>query len=414
MSNQKSEQKITLKTIEEAVGGTDAAFRLVTKLSPIGESADKVFPPTYAVEERNRADKYAKEKRVVDGAEVDTVLLDSVQSQANRMELALLNVYDNEHLDLPMVQVDFPSEFSDIGRITVLEAPHRLADAILRDSYLDKTLWRQTESGKRFGTASQKDASALLELCPTSLIFGIWDSTGELGGLGTKFARALVSEIVGFGSTTGEKTASRIDPLGIEKKGVTIYEHPTEMWTLDPKKATKDKDGQAVRLKSKDGTGDGSPSAILHGNIAPSIDATAGGASIRYAVQTTVLSLTRLRMLRFGKAGTEAQQAARAYLCALGLAAVACSREQGYWLRSRCELIPIPDEVRALELVQANGTIKEFAVPSADDACQVANAAAVEVRKHKLLPAKGHVLRLQPSEKLLTLVRLSRGMNVTT
>jgi hypothetical protein len=35
------------------------------------------------VERQNRGAKYAKERRIVDGNEVETMLLDSVQAQAN-------------------------------------------------------------------------------------------------------------------------------------------------------------------------------------------------------------------------------------------------------------------------------------------------------------------------------------------
>jgi CRISPR-associated protein Csb1 len=86
---------LDLKTLREAVAGSDgrsptaAAFRCVTEYQPAGGAADKVFPPTY------EGGKYAMEKRRLPGREggaepVDCVLLDSVQSQANRMELALL------------------------------------------------------------------------------------------------------------------------------------------------------------------------------------------------------------------------------------------------------------------------------------------------------------------------------------
>ncbi len=418
-----------LADLTAAVTGNTAALRLVTKLQPIGDPSDKVAPPTYAVEREARGAKYARERRVIgaikvekggteveESVEVDTVLLDSVQAQANDMEEALQRAYDDGLLDLPMVQVDFPESLPDIGRISALEAPHRLADAIVRDSTLDGVAWTKTEQGKRFSTASTKDASALLELCPTALIFGVWDSTGEAGGLGVKFARALVSEIVGFGSVLGEKTASRIDPLGIEREGVTIYEHPTDGWTLNRDDAVKNpRTGEPVLIKKKDSTGgakDGSPSIINHGNIAPSIDDTAGGVSIRFAQQITVLSLSRLRMLRFGpKASPEAQKAARVYLAALGLAAIACQREQGYWLRSRCELVPITEDLKSLQMIAADGTTTEFKIPSGKEACEMVKAAAAEARKHKLLPKEGTVLRLSPSPKLLALVKASRGMN---
>ena len=60
---------------------------------------------------------------------------------------------------------------------------------------------------------SARDATALFELCPTALVFGMWDSTGPKGGLGAKFERAMVAEIVGIDAVYGVKTSSRIDPV---------------------------------------------------------------------------------------------------------------------------------------------------------------------------------------------------------
>src|SRR5690606_15482508 len=78
-------------------------------------------------------------------------------------------------------------------------APHRIFDAILRDSELDGVPFRKTEIGERIRAAKPHDASAILEASPTALLFGAWNSTGEGGGLGAKFARAIVSEIIGVG-----------------------------------------------------------------------------------------------------------------------------------------------------------------------------------------------------------------------
>jgi CRISPR-associated protein Csb1 len=74
-----------LDELTKAVAGNAAAVRAVTRLEPAGGPGDKVFPPTYMKEGRAET-KYAVEKRHVDGREVLTVLLDSVASQANRME----------------------------------------------------------------------------------------------------------------------------------------------------------------------------------------------------------------------------------------------------------------------------------------------------------------------------------------
>ena len=78
-------ESLTFDVLKEAVSGTAAAFRSRTTLQPAGGEGAKVFPPTYA------GAVYATEKRRLPGHDqpVDCVLLDSVQSQANRMEEAL-------------------------------------------------------------------------------------------------------------------------------------------------------------------------------------------------------------------------------------------------------------------------------------------------------------------------------------
>src|SRR5580698_10267167 len=88
-----------------AVAGTRAAFRSVTKLQPVGGEGDRVFPATYA------EGKYATEKRrIPDGGvlrEVDCVLLNSVSSEANHAEEALLQGVKSGKIDLPLIEVDF-------------------------------------------------------------------------------------------------------------------------------------------------------------------------------------------------------------------------------------------------------------------------------------------------------------------
>src|SRR3954471_2504890 len=99
-----------LETLSRAVSEGGVAFRCSVKLQPAGGEGTKVFPPTYA------GAVYATEKRRLPGHAdpVDCVLLDSVQSQANRMEDALQQAIDNERfknagVTLPVVEVDFTS-----------------------------------------------------------------------------------------------------------------------------------------------------------------------------------------------------------------------------------------------------------------------------------------------------------------
>ncbi len=70
---------LDLSVLREAIAGTTAAFRVRARLKPAGGDDDKVFPPTYS------GGVYAMEERLIDGQRVPCVLLDSVQSQANRL-----------------------------------------------------------------------------------------------------------------------------------------------------------------------------------------------------------------------------------------------------------------------------------------------------------------------------------------
>jgi CRISPR-associated protein Csb1 len=56
------------------------------------------------------------------------VLLDSVASQANRVELALRDAWDAGELDFPVVSVDFSGADlpEPVDRVTTLDAPHRI------------------------------------------------------------------------------------------------------------------------------------------------------------------------------------------------------------------------------------------------------------------------------------------------
>jgi CRISPR-associated protein Csb1 len=395
---------LALKDLTKAVTGTAAAFRCVAEYEPAGGAADKIFPPTY------EGGKYATEERWIDGELVPCVLLDSVQSQANRMEAALLEARVRGRLTVPVVTVDF--EGADLPkplRITSLEAPHRIADAILRDSLLDGKVFRKSDLGRRLDHVSYREATALFELCPTALVFGMWDSTGPKGGLGAKFARAMVSEIVGLHAQLGRRTSSRLDPAQIMLQAGPLFRSKSEdvHWTLDEKEAARDKKGP-IKLGK-----DGKPSEANHGNVTPSI--ADGGVTISKAVQTTVLSLPALRRLRFpldgsGRSKPAADDAARVALAALGLCAAALNQEQGCDLRSRCQLHPTESFVWEV-LDEPGATPGRFAL-RADDALKLFNEAVAGAKKAGL-PWMESELVLRPSPQLAQLVRKSQELAAT-
>ena len=180
-----------------------AAIRRIRRMQPAGGVGDKLFPPTYPAE-REGPPRHVFERRRLDDREVWCVLIDSVQSQANRMEEALLAAAAEEAIPLPYVTVDFrEAGLQPLEQITSLDAPHRVYDAIIRDSLLDDVPFMESEQGRRLAAATPASATALLEISPSALLFGAWHSQGEGGGLGAKFPRALVSEIMGVDTPVG-------------------------------------------------------------------------------------------------------------------------------------------------------------------------------------------------------------------
>ena len=395
-----------LQTLQDAVSGGAAALRCVTRYQPAGGPGDKIFPPTY------EGGQYATEQRVnPDTGEIrECVLLDSVASQANRMELELLRARRSGLVDLPLLEVRF--ERDDLPRqftVTSLEAPHRIADALFRDSRLDGKMFRQSDTGKLLDNAATGNATGILGICPTALLFGFWDSTGPRGGLGVKFQRAITSEIIGYDAVPGKKTSSRIDPAGIRAGVRPLYEredksdeHPH--WTLEREQAAG---GNRPRTLGRGS--EGRPSEANHGNVTPTI--SPGGFTISGAVQTTTLSLAVIRRLRFplngaadSNAGVDA--AARTALAALGLAAGTMARTDTD-LRSRCHLIPQNPVVWELVGLPGQPPV-EFPLDPAS-ALQLLNAAIADA-KGKGLPWAS-LISLTPSDELLELVKRSQDLD---
>jgi CRISPR-associated protein Csb1 len=413
-----SPSKLTLAALTQAVAGEGVAIRAITRLLPAGGPFDKVFPPTY-VKEKQATTRYAMETRRVDGREIRTVLLDSVASQANRLEEALLDGWRCGELPFPVIAVDFSGieQLADLEQITSLQAPHRVADALLRDS-LDEhgTPFRQTVIGKACTDARPNDATAMYLYCPTALLFGVWDSTGPRGGLGAKFQRVLVSEIVGCDVVPGVKTASRIDPTSIERKAGPVFESKTDPtdWTNLETEAAIEK-GKPKPFSRK-GAGDkGTPAAINHGNIPPSIDVEAGGVTMSYAQHTIVLSLAGLRRLGFRTRGdgtvvptaerARVETAARTALATLALAGIVYQRRKGYDLRSRSLLVA--SEPLTFELLgRDSGEPSPFIV---EDPAALLREALEAASAHGMGWTSTPV-RLTPTPKLAHLIVASRQL----
>jgi CRISPR-associated protein Csb1 len=411
MSDKVKASALSFTALKDAVSGTAAAFRCRRRLQPAGGEGDKVFPPTFA------GAMYAEEQRRVPGRQqpVTCVLLDSVQSQANRMELTLQDALDAGHIRIPVLVVDFTDHaptgdieadakagrlIDAVGKVTSLQVPHRLADAILRDSQIDGKDFRRSDIGRALNTVSLANATPVFELCPTALVFGMWDSTGPKGGLGPKFERSLVSEIVGIGAEKGDLLRGvRRDPFEASNKVPILKTSP-----LDWKVAEDSKAKGVVK-----------PSEINHSSVPypkhreeKTEKNNYSGVTIEYAEQITTLSLVCLRRLRFpsdGVSGPETDNVARAVLGALGLCAATLAFESGIGLRSRCLLWP--DAEMEWELLDRPGAEPKRYSLTGEQAIDLLNE-SVAAAKAAGLPWREEPILLKPSPELLKLVRLSQ------
>lgn len=134
-------------------------------LQPVEGEGSVFFPPTYA--------------DPVKGYNIDTLadgthvaLVDSVGSQANRIEPMFLREPYRELV--PQIDIRYgDASKSNDGQISLLQAGHRLGDAVVRATGLQQEVNTAFRAFQRSG-----DATGLAKLAPTSLVFGVWDSRG--------------------------------------------------------------------------------------------------------------------------------------------------------------------------------------------------------------------------------------------
>lgn len=382
----------------ELLSGPYAAIRLTQRLRSAAGDGSKIFPPTY------EGGVYCFEDRRIGGKKVPCVLLDSVASCANRQEEALSDLIDAGKLAVPHFHAEF-AEYPEIGEVTTFNAPHRVFDAIFRDSEYEGKAFPKHSLYTELSRANGQNATPLFSHAPSALLFGVWDSTGSAGGLGNKFARNIVTEVIGVEVERGETRGGiRQDPLAIGRN-VEIE--------------IKDGDWSPGRIVTKDTKDRGKgtrPSEVNHGNILVGVEyegtgddrkSKKGGITCDYALQQSIITLAGLRRLRFpiaGKRDAKVDNAARAVLAALGLVALTSTRERGYALRSRCDLVA---EGRAsFEIVGQDGSTTTQDVDSAE-AIKLYEK-AVATAKDVGLPWNPEPKKMKPQSKLTKLIELSR------
>lgn len=315
-----------------ALEGDRALIRIRTVYEPAGGQAARIYPPTYPASAGESP--YVVESKLVDGEVRTDVLLDSVQSQANRAEEALLRAHREGRVRLPLLQIEHDGAAQVL--LASLELPHRYADAYLVDSRINGVAFDKTELGKAFLAATSADASPLLRHDPGSLVFGAWNSHRK--GRQAKFPRIYASEIVGWDPQIGNRKAVRMDPLNLTGEGSRGTDGELSFSAV----------GEKVKGKKL--------SALGHGNIPA--ERAHGGVTVSSAERIATVSLAGLARLGFGDAPAEATHAARALLAAYALMADRLAfGGPSLWLRSGCELVTVSE---SLQWVERGGAVESI------------------------------------------------------
>lgn len=287
-------------------GDVPAAMVLREHLSPVEGRDGVFFPPTFAAAE-NARDFPGGYNIDVLGNGKNVCLIDSVGSQANRIEPMFSSApYDGL---VPQLVVEAGSK-----KINLLDAGHRAGDAIVRCSGLKEELQ------KAFKALKAGNAVPLAKLAPTSLVFGVWDSRDTQA----KAPRLLAATIRAFDVDRLTRSAQ--------------YNPATEYVEEGLLEETEDK--AVLKAYSERGFRH-VPATASHGGVIARGD-------IRREV---TLHLAALRLLR--GASAEETTKLRAYL--LGLALTAFTRPALGFLRQGCNLVLDADKPARSEVVFSSG-----------------------------------------------------------
>jgi len=324
--------------IKSLLDANNAAIVMRQHLKPVEGDHAVVFPPTFA-EIGYNIDEF---KDVDDRVAKNVCLMDSVGSQANRMEPIFKN--DRYAELVPRITITVKKNDGTAETVDILDAGHRIADAVVRFSDLSQKI------EEAFQEVKKGNAVPLAKLSPTSLVFGCWDSRST----GVKLPRIVRSTIRALDVNKLTRSATYVAAADFRDAGVLDEQDIQELETASEKKPAKASEvGLANALANKN------PGGVL-------LDENSE------LLREGVLSLSALRRLT-GDNSDEATASLRAYI--LGLALVAFTAPQDTFLRMGCELTPDPETSATWEVVRNDGTRTDFTVTH-DDALAFALEAA--------------------------------------
>lgn len=305
------------------------AITLTEVLEPSEGKDAIIFPPTFAV---SKTAPHPYQIDVLDenltpqeaakaGLEANNCLIDSVGSQANRME----SVFKQAPLSelVPQITVRLNDEVS----ANLLDVGHRIADGAVRFSGLREDVTKAIEALR-----NGANAEPLAKLSPTSLIFGFWDSRPDTTMY--KFGRMLSSTVRATNVAIVKRSAQfnpAFDP--------TLLDLADEV----PEGETEAQDNSGKAADGKD------PLSKLGLRAAPAVKTHGGVRVFGQIIRRTQINLVRLRALAITKGGNideEETLKLRRYI--LGLALVAARVQANYDLREGCLLCCVQSQAHLI------------------------------------------------------------------
>jgi CRISPR-associated protein Csb1 len=292
------------------------ALYLKQELLPAEGEGTVIFPPTYA-------DIGYNIDVLSDGTKVCTI--DSVGSQANRMEPIFKAADPGEpenRLAMLVPQVDIV--YGNEKKISILEAGHRLGDAIIRTSK-NEVFDLPRAAKEAFEDFLSGDASKMAKLAPTSLVFGVWDSRDTQAKL-----PRIVQSVIRAWDVSEIHRAAQYEPA-IDYVAEGLLDEAKDKGEADQRSSRGYRHAPAVWRD------DGRKERVLGGVIARG--------PIRRDVTVNLVALRRLK--------GENSVALRRYV--LGLALVAAVEPIDGFLRAGCLLTLDPTGNAEWELVHRDG-----------------------------------------------------------
>jgi len=195
---------LVLREILQPAEGPDAPF-----------CAPTFAPPEELEREERRSEPLVlgKGKEEMWGGDLrNAVIVDTVESQANRMEKILKEKYPEL---VPQIILKMKTKKGDPIEINLLDLGHRIADGLIRFSGLRS---RIDDALQKF---TRGNHLPLALISPTSLIFGFWDSRET----GAKWPRLLRSEIWAY-------NVLQLSRKGIYKPAVMEKFRPEDEWKI--------------------------------------------------------------------------------------------------------------------------------------------------------------------------------------